>query len=124
MVVEKQEKTTREFLKHIFTDAEMQVMHKDLAQKTIELRHLQSDKATVMKQYASSIEKAQAEIEILADKLNSGFENQAMNCPVYIDWEKDIKQVVHPETGEIVKTLDVTPDDRQTKADLEAQSNG
>lgn len=114
-----EKQTCREYLRHDFTPEEMNVMHKDLAVKTVGLRHLQSDFAAVKKQFASDIEKADGEIESLADKLNSGFEHRLMVCELSFDYEKDVKYAIHPETGEVVKTMDITAEDRQAKLNFD-----
>lgn len=82
MEKEKLKETTREILEHTFTKEELDVMHKALAQRTAEMRHLIADKAVVSKQYASDIQKADAEISSLADKLNAGTEHRPMNAVI------------------------------------------
>jgi hypothetical protein len=97
------------------------VMHKDLAVKTVGLRHLQSDFSYIKKQFASNIEKADGEIESLADKINSGFEHRQMTCLIVFEWDKGVKFAIHPETGEVIKTMDITADDKQQKLEFDKQ---
>lgn len=42
-----------------------------------------------------------------------------MPCKVVYDWDKGIKVIIHPQTGEVIEEQIITDEDRQGKMELE-----
>src|SRR3989339_92098 len=110
-----EQQTATLYLRHDFKSEELSDMQKRLALQTQALRHKENAKKAIVSQFSSELEAIDAEIGSLADKINTGFEHREMKCPLNFDWDRNKKDAIHPETGEIVKTFDITDDDRQLK---------
>lgn len=118
---EEQVKYTSMYLRHDFTNDEQTDMQKRLATQTQALRHRESCKKAAMAQFGSEIQIIDVEVGSLADKINSGYEHREMKCVLDFDWDKNKKYAVHPETGEVVGTFEITEDDRQLKFSMGAK---
>ncbi|CAK0777588.1 hypothetical protein CCP3SC15_5880001 [Gammaproteobacteria bacterium] len=114
-----EQKTMVMLLKHVFTPPEIKAMSERLAKQAAALRNKQLAKETVVAQLTNEIKSIDAEVESLADKINNGFEHRDMNCPLKFDWKKGFKDAIHPETGEVAKTLEITETERQLKLEFD-----
>ena len=110
------------YLRHDFSKDEIDEMNKRLARQTQALRHKEGEKKAITAQFSSEIESIDAELGSLADKLNSGFEHRQMKCVVNFDWDKGKKHAIHPETGEIVQTQDISDEERQGKLSVDDEA--
>ncbi len=120
-VVAKEQYAT-EYLRHDFTGEEQTEMQKRLAVQSSELRHKENAKKAVTSQIGAEINAINGEIDVLAGNINNGYEHRSMKCLIEFDWEKNKKYAIHPETGEIASTRDITEDDRQLKLEIDEQN--
>jgi len=99
--------------KHTYTTDELNTLQKALALAVQDLRHKEEDKKAIMSELTSDINKLHAETGSLSDRINSGYEYRSMKCVVKFDFPTGTKDIVHPETGEVISTEKITDEDRQ-----------
>jgi hypothetical protein len=105
--------------KHTLTQEEIDISSRSLAKKTSEIKYTEAEKTSAMAAYTSKLKQLEAEVSILADMVNNGYVYQEMKCPVCFDWKSGKKSVVHPETGEVIETGEITAEDRQLQMPVE-----
>jgi hypothetical protein len=115
-------KTTLRIERDDFTKEEMETMQKELATKTIELRHKENEKKAVNSQFTSSIDAIKASTCSLADNISAGFEHRNMECEIKFHWKKGTKDIIHPETKKVIDTQDITDEDRQMKLEVDGKN--
>ena len=120
VVAKEQYKT--EYLRHNFTEEEQTDMQKRLTLQSQELRHKENAKKAVTTQIGAQITAINADIDLLAGNINNGYEHRSMKCLIQFEWDKNKKYIIHPETGEVALTFDITEDDRQLKLEIDEQN--
>lgn len=94
-----QQTITRD-LEYFFTDEEKLEMGKQLAAENQNKRKLEDSKKAVMSQYGSQINEKQETINVLTDKLASGYEFRKIGCT--IQWhtpDRNKKTITREDTG-------------------------
>lgn len=107
--------TTIKYVKHTFTKKEMEDMQKKLAVKTAELRRKEEEKKAITSQFGSAITQLETETLSLADSVNTGYEHRSTDCKISYNWKKGTKDIVHPDTGEVIETIVITDNEKQMK---------
>ena len=102
-----------EFVKCLFTDEEKKDIAAEMAQNIVSLQQAEDDLKAIKSKYKSQIDGIQAGINLAATKLTSGFEMKMAKCEIVPDYEKKTLAFVRVDTGELVKTADMTADDLQ-----------
>jgi hypothetical protein len=113
------ESIVKMFAKHTFTKQELEGFYKDLAKSIADLRKKENEKSALVAQLGADIKKLEGETESLATKVQNGYEHKNMDCIAKFDWGKDKKEIIHPETGEVLWSGAISMDERQLR--LEAQ---
>jgi hypothetical protein len=90
-----------------------------------ELAKLQQDKVSAEEQAKSAaatfkdkIQGAQSSINILSRDISNGYEYRMVDCYWEIDYIKRKKILIRTDTGEVVKTEDVSASEMQKEMDL------
>lgn len=110
------------FLRCDFTELEMKELSAELARGTNELAQAESDKKAVMSQFAERINSRKSEVSSLARRIANGYEMRTVNCEVRLhDPKKGSATVIRTDTGEIVKSRLMTPEESQTELFAEAR---
>lgn len=102
---------------HTFTPGEVTQLRKDIADRTLAL----SEKETIKKSVSSTVAMLKANIEETVIKVREGRETRKMACPVVFRWDENKKDIIHPETGAIEDTQDITISDREQWLPMEAK---
>lgn len=94
---------------HKFTESEINGINENIADLTKKLRKFEDEKKLV----SSIVAGTDAEITKAVNLKEAGEEEREMDCPVEYDFAKGQKTVKHPETGEIIETLPIKPEERE-----------
>lgn len=103
------DKTVKKRVKHVLTEKETAEINAVVSQKSIELEEREEEK----KRVSSICGGLSAEISEKLKAIKDGFDFREMDCPVEYDYKKGKKKVLHPETAEILETLDIPENERQ-----------
>ena len=112
-------KKTTEYCKHVFTEDEKREIATDMAQEVSNLQQIEDAKKAVMSDYKSQIDGLQAKINNAATKINNGYEIRSTECEIIPDWDEKIWQTTRIDTGEIIKTREMTNSDLQMDMDID-----
>ena len=101
------------YLKYDFTHEELEDIQKKLAHATLQLREKEEHKKAVMSQFTSDINSLKADTNLLAEKINSGFEFRDVTCDIEYDFNNNMKTIIRQDTGEIVETVQASSEEIQ-----------
>ena len=99
----------------ILTQDEIVECAKSLAKTTNELRDCESRKMEVTSQFAADLKKLKATTDSLSIKISNGYEYREVDCEWSFDYKKDTKTLTRIDTGETVRIVQLTLEDRQGK---------
>ena len=111
-------RTSKEYLKYVFSQEEKADIAIEMAQKVSELSQAEDEKKAIMSDFKSRIDGLQARVNSAAIKLNNGYEMRSIECEVVPNWEEKIWEYIREDTGEITKTAQMTPEDLQLKLEV------
>lgn len=100
------------------TQEEIVECAKSLAKTTNELRDCESRKMEVTSQFAADLKKLKATTDSISIKISNGYEYRDVDCAWTIDYKKDTKTLNRLDTGEVVRTTQLTIEDKQGKLPL------
>ena len=109
------ENVIRKFIRHYFEDSEKLDLSNKMSEAIISKNRFEADLKTVQSQFRSRIQEASAEISGLAQKINSGWEMQEIQCRVIKDFDDGVIRFQSIETDEIVEERPMTIDERQMR---------
>jgi len=110
-------KKSSEYLKYSFTEPEKAEIAIEMAQKVAEVNQAESQLKAVKSQYTGKINILQAELNLAAEKLNTGYEMRSVKCEVVPNWEEKIWEYVRLDTGEFVRAEEMSVEDLQMRLD-------
>ena len=110
----KKEKVTQS-LPVKLTQEEIVECAKSLAKTTNELRDCEARKMEVTSQFAADLKKLKATTDSISIKISNGYEHRDVECSWSFDYKKDTKTLTRLDTGETVRTTQLTIEDRQGK---------
>ena len=97
------------------TQEEIVECAKSLAKTTNELRDCEARKMEVTSQFAADLKKLKASTDSLSIKISNGYEYREVDCAWAFDYKGDTKTLYRKDTGETVRTTQITIEDRQGK---------
>ncbi len=100
-------------LKWFFTEKEQLSMACSFANHHREKMRLEGELSSIKKQYASDIEKQDAEISSLAERLNTGWEMRRTECEEDKDFSNGTVTIWRKDTGVSVEDRPMTAEERQ-----------
>ena len=106
---------SEEWVKYIFPTDEKKEIAAELAQKVIELQHVEDEKKAIMSQFKSRIDQTQAAVNGAASKLSSGYEMRNIECEITSDYENKVFNYHRTDTNELVRQKKMSQDDLQKK---------
>lgn len=109
-------------LQYKFTDDELRVLGKDLAEAQIQLRQLDDDRKRVADEWKTKISTKEAEIAALSNKVNSGYEYRDIPCEITLNEPIGKKTARRLDTGETVWVRDLTDGERQRTMEFDADT--
>lgn len=106
--------TITKSLKHIFNDAELLQIGKDLADKANELASLEDDKKRVTSDFKAKIDTVTAEIGIMSRNISTGNEYRMIKCSqAFHVPHPGKKTITRLDTFEVVQISDMTTEEMQ-----------
>ncbi len=106
-------KYSYEYVKYHFTEEEKKEIASTMATKVTELKQLEDDKKAVTSSFKSKIDEVQAQINIAANNITTGYEMRNTKCEIEIDPVAKVVNYLDPETGKILKTRKAQSEDLQ-----------
>lgn len=112
-------------LKYDFTDSEIAVIAKELANANTQCGSIEQRKREIDTQLKADIEAQKSIVARLSGLIGKGFEYRQIKCRVELDTpELGKKRVVRLDTGEEVSVKPMTDTDRQMVLDLQSKAEG
>jgi len=112
------EKRTSKLLRYQYTPQELQHMGEDLAASYNKRARLESELATVKKDYAAKLERISGEISTLSRHINERSEMRSIDCVARYDFEASLKTFIRLDTGEQVDVERLTTEEKQMMLNL------
>lgn len=106
-------KTTNRYLKHTFSQDELNAFRDTLASTICELSQLEDEKKTVTSQFAARINEKKATSNMAAQNIRNGYEFRDIDCDVTYDTKRRMKLISRKDTGEFIEDLPMTADELQ-----------
>ena len=114
---------TEKHLRCIFTEAELLVQGKKLAELNNELVSIENDKKRVTDDFKAKASAVEADISITSNNIRSGYEYRKVPCTIrFEDPSEGLKTTYRDDTGEQVSCEALTPEEKQRKLILLEQS--
>ena len=107
--------TCKRYLKYQFSEEEKKNMGDDLAQKFASKHETEDKLKAVSTQIKSEINALDAIMGGLAEKIRSGYEMRDVECEIERDFKNARITITRLDTGEIVESRAMTPEERQKK---------
>jgi hypothetical protein len=115
--------TFTEFLKYQFTHDEIHQKGADLARINSELSAIQGEKKAVAANFKAKEDAKQAEIDVISNHINNGYEHRYIKCfVIYNSPNTGMKQIIRNDTAEVVKMESMTAEEMQFKLDLKEET--
>lgn len=111
---------TKEFLKYQFTHDELHQKGSDLARINSELISIENEKKAVTAEFKAKQDGKQAEIEVISNHINNGYEHRYIECEVrFNDPNTGMKTIYRKDNGELVRKESMTEEEMQYELELE-----
>ena len=109
-----------EYLRYQFSREEQVENARSLAQATVRRAQIEQQKKEVDAALKSEIEQQVTLVTKFSGFINSGFEYRDIECGILLDCpQKGSKTIFRKDTGENVRVVMMTQEDRQQSLDLE-----
>ena len=95
------------------SDSEVLALGQELAEAELALMELHEHQRVTAKQFNESMKGGQERVVRLAASVDSGTEQRAVDCTWESDFDGGVKRLVRTDTGEVIDSADLTPDDLQ-----------
>ena len=107
-------KKTKRWLRCDLTNEEKLAAGKTQADKAIEMISLENDAKRISAEFKAKIAAVEADLQVLANKISSGYEHRNVPCTEYLgDPDPEKKTVIREDTGEQIAIEDLTEAERQ-----------
>ena len=111
-----------ESLRYDFSNDELLILSRQLAHERGRAIAIEEEKKIANAQYKEWIDKHEAEVTRIAALVRNGFEHRWITCAVhYNDPQTGEKSLYRTDTGELVKTVPMTPEERQEELPITDQ---
>lgn len=114
----KREKVNKSAMYH-FNGEELLQIGKDISQQLADLRQLENHKKAVVSEFKAKMDAKESEIQINSGYIQNGFCYRNYECYLVRNFDAGIREYFDIHTGDLITTEKLTPDDYQTKIDLE-----
>lgn len=115
-------KPTKRNCRYKFNDPELLAIGKELVEHNAELTALELDKKRVMGDFTARITAKESHVSIAANKIQSGYEWRDLPCTIHFHSPKAGKKTtLRDDTGELVATEDMTPEELQQDLPMSEQ---
>jgi hypothetical protein len=110
--------TVTETLEAPLSSAKIVELSKELARSLAAIGRLQDQLKSVKSQLGAEIDKEQAIVNEISEKINAGHEWRPVECQLIKDYQANTITVIRLDTNEEVRKRDMTPEERQRGLDL------
>lgn len=115
----KKPKTTERTLRYSFTSMEKMELGIKLANTLSDIVQIEQDLDKIKTEFKSRTASAEASLNAIRDKINSGYEMRQTKCEIHLDKpEAGRATVIRLDTGEVVETRDMTEAEKQAELEL------
>jgi len=114
-------KNIKERLKYDFSDKEKLELGRELARELGELNQCEDELKEIKANYKAKIEKGQAAINYISQKIYSGYEYRLIGCELVKDFNAKYIMKVRLDTGESFGGRPMNPDELQQSMDFKGQ---
>ncbi len=104
--------------KAVLTIDEKNASANELAHKQKQLEQIEKDRKDRMASFKAQLDETKAQIAELSNKVTLGYEYRNFRCNLDIDFVKKIRIFKEVDTGEVVDTRAIDPDDYQMRIPL------
>jgi len=105
-----------DLLECLFTEIELKTLSNELACKIIEKTELENKKKSAISDFTGKINDMKAEINLLANKINTGKEYRNVNCIITMNSPSTgLKTAQRLDTKENIWTKEMTAEELQTE---------
>jgi len=115
-------KEVKKSVRHLrcqLTDQELLQSGKELADRSAELKALETSKAQVTADFGARMKMKEAEIEILTNRMQTGYEHRPIHCEERLDNPKPgQKMVIRTDTGDTIGIENMTADEMQRELEV------
>lgn len=101
-----------------FTQEELHEKVEELAKKIDEKESIEDHKKEIVAQLNADIKAIDNRVKVLGTHLRNKYEFRMIKCEVFRDYERNKVVYTRTDTGEIVRTKNMTQADRQTALGL------
>lgn len=109
-----QDRISREFVKHDFTEDEILERGKRLASAQQDLGTIETTKKAANKNFAAQIDGKKAEIDLLSNEINNKFTNQYVDCKIVMnDPNSGYKSLYRMDNGAFVRKESMSQEELQ-----------
>ena len=109
-----------EYLKYEFTEKELKDLARELARENTAMAESEEEKKSVVASFTERIADAKMKISKLSRYINNGYDYRNIECAVVMNSPRaGVKEVVRIDTGEIVKTINMTDTEKQESLPFE-----
>jgi len=113
-------KPCKEFLRYDFTHEEVHEMGAELARISTEIARTREEKKAVVTDFNAKITAKEAEVGILGNNINNGYEHRYVECTIHFNTPNTGKKTIfRNDSGEQVKVLNMTSDEIQLDMEFE-----
>jgi len=116
----KKNKATERTLRHTFDVPEKIELGGKLASILSEMAQIDADLDRIKSEFKGKTAAAEAQLNSVRDKINSGYELRLTKCEVVLDKPKaGMAQVIRLDTGDVVEEREMTEQEKQAELDIE-----
>ena len=108
-------------IKHVFSEEEKMDLGEKMANALKLVQDIESEKKAEMAEFKARIEAAEQDVYEAGDAWRNGYEMRQMDVQVTIDYIARKKYYVDPNTGNVLATEDLEPEDWQMQMKFEGQ---
>lgn len=102
-------KTVKKRVKHLLTEKEISDLNAEVSKLGIDLEDREAEK----KRVTSICGGLEAQVSEKLKAVKDGFDMRELDCPVSYDYKKGKKKILHPETTEVLETMDIPENEKQ-----------
>lgn len=96
----------------------------EIAELLGSVAELKDDIKSMKKGMEAQIAEKEARINKLSEEIRAGQEYKSVDCVWVYEWEHGKRHEIRMDTNEIIKEEDISDEERQTKLDLDTESQG
>jgi hypothetical protein len=103
-----------EHVQRTYTESEILQFGKQQSQLIAEIQRIEADKKQAIEHFKALVSKHEAEVNVLAESINRGYEIVPTPCDVVMNHPtRGMKTILNRATQEVIRTIPMTDADKQ-----------